>query len=122
MINAVQVAVELGRDLKAAEQAQITQWITDSYAIIHARYPQGGFDPAVADRAVRTTVARYVLLPKSGETAHEVGIDDARTVRRYSATSAAVTLDGLLAAWWPLLDAEPAPGQAFSITPAWSPP
>lgn len=111
------VGVELGRTLSATETLQVQQWIDDAYAVITTRYP-GGFDPAAAGRAVRAVVARYLSMPRDGATLHEVGVDDARTIRRYGSGSS-ITLDSLLAEWWPVLDPAQAGGSAFSISPGY---
>lgn len=117
MIGPYEVGIELGRTLTSVESAQVQQWIDDAYAIIAARYP-GGTDPVVTDRAVRTVVARYSMMPKDGAQAHEVGVDDARTVRRYGSGST-VTLASLLGPWWAELDPGTHTGQAFTITPGY---
>lgn len=119
MTSAHEVGVEMGKPcLTPTEAAQIQQWIIDAEAIIAGRYPQG-VDPTLKDRAVRTSVARYAAQPKDGATAHEVGVDDARTVRRYSAGSR-LSLDDILAAWWPQFDGQKQPGQAFTIAPSYA--
>lgn len=120
MITPDDVAVEMGKaSLTPTEQSQIGQWIGDAVGIIDARYP-AGVDMLLKDRAVRTSVARYASQPKDGVTAHEVGVDDARTVRRYSSGSR-LSLDDILAAWWPQFDGQQPQGQAFSISPSYTP-
>lgn len=119
MIGATEVGIELGRELSQLEQDQIWQWIVTAYGLIDKRNPDA--DPDIADYAVRTAVARYFEIPKGGQSAYEVGVDDARTVTRYGKASATATLADFLAPFWAELDPGSTSGSAFTISPSYTP-
>lgn len=111
----------MGRPLTAAEQAQVTQWIDWTEALIVDRLgPADALNVAVLGM-VLIEVASARLRNVDGATSREVAVDDAREVTRY-ASSRAGLLD-LLGDWWSLL--APATSDsgsgAFTVTPYGAP-
>lgn len=85
------VETELGRPLSEGEGDQVELWQGDMLAEVAER-----FDPLPDEcrmaRVFRLAIVARLRSPEPGLVASEVGVDDARVVRRYSSSSAVTLL------------------------------
>lgn len=90
---ATSVATELGRPLTEAEGKQVALWTADLTFDIQQRFAGRDMpDPELVDRVLRKVIVAALRNPNPGLTSVEVAVDDARTVRRYSASGAGLVI------------------------------
>ena len=118
-VSAEQVRIELGlASLTDERTAQINAWIEQVQTLISGRAPLESLDATRLDFVLLAIVTAYAQQPSPGVVAKEVGVDDARTVNRYS--PGRKSLLDLLDDWWAyLLDIPSRPRGAFTIRPAY---
>ena len=119
------VATQMGTSVAAlteVQQARLALAITDTEYLIAKRFPGVNIDRDRADRVIRWAVAEWAAQPSSRVVAKEVGVDDARTMTRWS-DGESQTLEDVLAQWWDHLDPAATTGHrgAFSVSPAYAP-
>lgn len=119
------VATQMGTSVAAlteVQQARLALAITDAEYMITKHFPGVNIDRDRADRVIRWAVAEWAALPSSGVVAKEVGVDDARTMTRWS-DGVSRTMEDVLAQWWDHLDpaATTTHRGAFSVSPAYAP-
>ena len=110
------VAVNIGRELTAAETAQVAQWIEWTEATIARRMGSlAELDVATLQMVIVEAITRRLRMPEP-VTQVSVSVDDANVNKTYSK---ATGLIDILPEWWAALGL--VESGAFSVTPYGAP-